>query len=769
MDKQKGFLEESLAQSQGKDVCRALFDGSPDAIFLADPKTGIIVDANQAAARLLGRPIEEIIGLHQTALHPPKREKASQRIFQEHSASDGETVHGGPEAHYALRADGTEVPIEITAKIIKIKGRKVLQGFFRDVSARKKAELALKESELKFKTLTEKSIVGVYLIQGGLFRYINPVMSEVFGYKPEELIDQKGPRDLVHPDDWPVVQESLRRRLDGETKSLNYGFRGVRRDGAVIYAEVFGTRIDYLGQPAVIGTLLDVTERKRAQEALGESEERYRTLVNHAPVGIVVHRAGMMKFVNAKLAEIGGIKDPGALVGKSILEFVHPASRSTAVSRLTELTRASAPLGPAEYQLVAPDGRVLDMEMQSIPITYEGEDCIISIIQDVTSRKLAQQALRESEERYRTLVDNAPVGIVVHCAGIMRFVNSRIAEIVRVGDPGTLVGKNVMEFMHPGSQELAAGRISKAMADGSPLPAAEERLIAADGTVLDVETTSVPLVYRGENCLMAIVQDITPRKIAERELKAAHDQLLEAKARLEERVTERTAQLEELNKELEAFSYSAAHDLKAPLRRINVFSDMLQKEAAPLLKDDTREYLANIHKSVGQMTRLVDGLLSLSTTGRRPLDLETVSLTALLEEAITEVKTENPGRAIEWSFQPLPVVKCDRAMLRQVFINLLGNAAKYSRGSSPARVEVFYSGTQREHVIGVRDNGVGFDMEYAGQLFGVFQRLHHSEDFEGTGIGLSTVKRIITRHGGRVWAEAKAGKGAAFYFSLPGK
>jgi len=769
MDKQKGFLEESLAQSQGKDVCRALFDGSPDAIFLADPKTGIIVDANQAAERLLGRPIEQIIGLHQTALHPPKREKASQRIFKVHSGSDGETIYGGPEEHYALRADGTEVPIEITAKIIKIKGRKVLQGFFRDVSARKRTELALKESELKFKTLTEKSMVGVYLIQGGLFRYVNPVMSEVFGYTSEELIDKKGPRDLVQPEDWPLVEESLRRRLDGDIKSLNYGFRGVRKDGGVIYAEVFGTRIDYLGQPAVIGTILDVTERKQAQEALRESEERYRTLVNHAPVGIVVHRDGIMRFVNAKLAEIGGIPDPRSLVGKSIMEFIHPASRETARARLIALARAGAPLGPSEYQLVAPDGRVLDMEMQSLPVTYEGEDCIISIIHDVTARKLAQQALRESEERYRTLVDNAPVGIVVHAAGAMRFVNSRMAEIVRVSAPASLPGRNVMEFLHPVSQDLAAGRIRKAMADGSPLPAAEERLIAADGAVVDVETTSVPLVYRGEHCLMAIVQDITARKFAERQLKAAHDQLLEAKALLEERVTERTAQLEDLNKELEAFSYSAAHDLKAPLRRINIFSDMLQKEAAPLLKNGTQEYLANIHKSVGQMTRLVDGLLSLSTTGRRPLDLERVSLTALLEEAITEVKTENPCRTIEWGFQPLPVVKCDRAMLRQVFINLLGNAAKYSRGSSPARVEVLYSCTSREHVIGVRDNGVGFDMEYAGKLFGVFQRLHRSEEFEGTGIGLSTVKRIITRHGGRVWAQSEPAKGATFYFSLPCK
>lgn len=892
MDKPKGFLEESLAESQGKDVCRAIFDGSPDAIFLADPKTGLILDANPAAEQLIGRPLKDIIGMHQSALHPPKRDEASRRIFKEHAAGDGVPLPTGPEEHFALRSDGSEVPIEITASVIKIKGRKVLQGFFRDISARRAAQNALKESENKFKTITEKSMMGVYLIQDGLFRYVNPVLADLFGYSTEELVDKKGPRDLVLSEDWPLVEENLRRRVDGEVKSMNYGFRAVNKKGAVFFVEVFGTRIDYKGKPAVIGSIQDVTERKRAQEALRESEERYRTLVNHAPVGIVVHKGGVMRFVNKRMADIGNIKDPDLLVGRRILDFVHPDSRKLAVERLTQLAHAGEPPPPAEHKLVSPDGRVLDMEMNSIPISYQGEDCVMSIIQDITERKRAQDALRESETLYRSLVDNAPfgivlhrageikfvnrkmaelghikdpaalagkqimefihpadretaarwlqllvrdrltlpprqerlvapdgtvfdiemlsilinyegeecvlsilqdvterkraqdelresearyrtlvnhtpMGIVVHAMGTIRFLNGRMAEMIRVGDAAGLLGRSVMDFLHPDYRAMVAERFRLAAGSDKPLPAAEERLLAADGTVVDVEINSVPITYRGERCLLAIVQDISARKRAQEEVNKAQAQLMEANVRLEERVEQRTAQLEELNKELEAFSYSAAHDLKAPLRRINIFSDMLEKEAGTVLKHDTHDYLVNIHKSVQNMTRLVDGLLSLSTTGRRPLELEKTDLSEVLEEALAEVKAENPGREIEWRTQKLPALKCDRSMMRQVLVNLLGNAAKYSRGRQPAVIEVFYTAGPREHVVAVRDNGIGFSMEYADKVFGVFQRLHKSDDYEGTGIGLSTVKRIISRHGGRVWAESEPGKGSTFFFALP--
>jgi len=167
------------------------------------------------------------------------------------------------------------------------------------------------------------------------------------------------------------------------------------------------------------------------------------------------------------------------------------------------------------------------------------------------------------------------------------------------------------------------------------------------------------------------------------------------------------------------------------------------------------------------MTKLVDGLLTLSTTGRKQLSLENTPLSALLNEVISEIKAENPDRNIEWSVQRLPTVKCDALMLKQVFTNLLGNAVKFTLGRSTPKVEITYRKKNNIHIIGVRDNGIGFNMDYYDKIFSVFQRLHKSADFPGTGIGLSIVKRIIARHGGRVWAESSPGQGAVFYFSIP--
>lgn len=642
MEKQKGFLEESLAESQGKEVCRALFDGSPDAIFLADPKTGLIIDANPAAGALLRRPLKEIIGLHQTALHPPKTEAASRRIFRRHSGTDGETVDSRLEEHYALRSDGTEVPIEITAKMIRIRGRKVLQGFFRDVSARKAAEAALRESE-----------------------------------------------------------------------------------------------------------------------------ELYRSLVDNAPMGIILHSSGRIKFVNRKMSDLGGFPGPDRLAGRSIMEFIHPDYRERAARRLQALMTGRAALPPSEIKLVAPSGTVFDMELVSILITYKGEDCVMTIVQDITERKRAEDSLKESEERYRTLVDHARVGIVVQKKGVVKFANREMAGIVRVPDASLLTGRSALEFIHPDSTKAAKAHVTVGMVRHHP--ATEEKLIASDGTVVDAEILTVPINYQGEACTLGIVVDITDRKRTEQALQTAHRKLLDTNVELERRVARRTSQLEEVNKELEAFSYSAAHDLKAPLRRINIFSDLLEKEAGPTLEGANHDYLVNIHKSVTQMTELVNGLLTLSTTARRPLALEAVPLSGLLAEAQAGIRSENPHQQVEWKLGRLPTVNCDPAMIRQVLVNLLDNAVKYSRCAKPSRVEVFCLRLEREHVIGVRDNGVGFRMENADKLFGVFQRLHRSDDFEGTGIGLSIVKRIITRHGGRVWAESEPGKGSVFYFSLPEK
>jgi PAS domain S-box-containing protein len=284
-----------------------------------------------------------------------------------------------------------------------------------------------------------------------------------------------------------------------------------------------------------------------------------------------------------------------------------------------------------------------------------------------------------------------------------------------------------------------------------------------DGSLYHDEHTITPVRARdGEiTHFVAIMLDITARKRAEEELR-------QLSVELELRVRERTAQLEAANRELEAFSYSVSHDLRAPLRHIAGYVNLLNQTAGPALSKESLHCLNNIADSAQRMTRLIDDLLEFSRAARAELRCTQVDLQPLLEEAILQLHDETRGRNILWKRSPLPQVLGDQAMLRQVLINLLSNALKYTRPRDPARIEIGALETDpQETVIFVRDNGVGFDMNYAENLFGAFQRLHLQEDFEGTGIGLANVRRIIARHNGRSWAEGEPNRGATFYFSLP--
>jgi PAS domain S-box-containing protein len=261
------------------------------------------------------------------------------------------------------------------------------------------------------------------------------------------------------------------------------------------------------------------------------------------------------------------------------------------------------------------------------------------------------------------------------------------------------------------------------------------------------------------------VRDRTAQIFAER--KHAEQAILEVNAQLEQRVRARTAELEAANKELESFSYSVSHDLRAPLRHVQGYAEMLATAAAGQLSDKAQRYLQTISDASAEMGHLIDDLLAFSRMGRVEMSKSSVSLDQLVQETIRDLKITTQGRNIAWDVAPLPQVTGDPSMLKQVFVNLIGNAVKYTRKRDLAEIQIGYAGEEEgQAVFFVRDNGAGFDMKYVHKLFGVFQRLHRADEFEGTGIGLAIVRRTVARHGGRTWAEGKVDEGAAFYFTL---
>ncbi len=384
----------------------------------------------------------------------------------------------------------------------------------------------------------------------------------------------------------------------------------------------------------------------------------------------------------------------------------------------------------------------------------DGSGRPISILQsnrDVTRRK-------QEEEKFRNLLESAPDAmVIVNNKGQIELVNAQTEKLFGY-DRAELLGQPVEILVPQRFQGPHVGhRQEYVQSPHARLIGAKLELYGRrkDGTEFPVEISLSPLQTGGVTLVSSAIRNVTNRRQAEEHIRELNSQL-----------NDKLAELSSVNKELEAFSYSVSHDLRAPLRHIDGFARILKEEHATEISAEGLRYLDRVLQAANHMGHLVDDLLNLARIGRREIVRQAVDPDGMVRQAIADLSPETPERSIEWRIEPLPEVDCDSGLLKLVFSNLLSNAVKFTRYRRHAVIEVGTREANGALAFFVRDNGVGFDPKYADKLFGVFQRLHRQEDFEGTGIGLATVQRIVHRHRGAIWAESEPDKGATFFFTL---
>jgi PAS domain S-box-containing protein len=747
-------------------------------------RDGRIARWNPAAAEIFGFTEEEAVGQHWTLIVPEEvwgqldgvweglfSQSGGGRSTNLNRHKSGRTLHCEWFNTPLVAADGTAMGV--ASLVMDVTERNLVQeelarhrDHLQELVQARTAELQVSEARL-----IEAQRVG--RLGNWEWDVVPDAISaseefyRLFEVEPEQIARYQQFVECLHPDDRERVATEVNEALQ-QKRTYDTDYRVRLRDGRWRDIHARGELFtDADGKPVrLAGTCLDITERKQAEAAVRESEARYRaTLYSIGDAVIATDAESRVIGMNPVAEHLTGWLE-GEAQGKPLSEvfrIVNEETRAAVESPVTRVLREGQVVGLANHTLlVAKDGAERPIADSGAPIRDEkGETTgVVLVFRDQTEERRAGDALRRSEAILRAVIEGT-TNLVCVKDQQGRIIIANSAMLRFIGKPESeIIGKSDLELVADAQQ---AAKILE-----------NDRCIMATGDSQTVEETGVGAAGRWDYLftkspyhnldgqvigVIGIGTDITERRRAEDEVRRLNTEL-------EQRVRDRTAQLEESNKELEAFSYSVSHDLRAPLRAIDGFTRILADDYASHLDAEGKRLCAVVRENTKSMGQLIDDLLAFSRLGRAQMSLSGIDMGTMASSVFYELTTPESRARIDFQVGALPPAVADPTLMRQVWINLLSNAIKFSSKRERAVITVSAGQQPGECVYAVQDNGAGFDMQYVGKVFGVFQRLHSSKEFEGTGVGLALVQRVIRRHGGRVWAEGEPNKGATFYFVL---
>ena len=637
----------------------------------------------------------------------------------------------------------------------------------------------LKEREVQMQTIFTSAPDAVIAIdRAGVVVRWNPAAAQIFGWEPEETIGQFLYRFIVPERYRERHTNGIRNFVD--TREGNFVNRTVElpalcKDGREIEIEMTISTAKVNGEHLFISFLRDITRRKKAEEEvrllnatleqrvlerteqLNLSEAKYRSLFENNPMPLWVLDMETLMFIDVNesaLSHYGYSREE--FLGMSSVDLRPEEERSRYIN-LTRKPEGTENMGVWKHR--RKDGSIIYAEVRAHEILFEGRNARLILSNDVTEKTRALKELQRSEARFRRIFDSKMTGFLFWDEqGRITEANDLFLEMVGYSRDDLKEGRMHLNGMTPPEYlDADAQALGQIRLHGVCDPF-EKEYIRKDGTRIPVMIGAANIDDSPSVSGVTCVMDISQRKKMEEEI-------LGLNRSLEARIAQRTLALEEVNKELESFSYSVSHDLRAPLRAIHGYSGMLHEDFRDKLDGEGERLLKNIKFNAKRMGQLVDDLLAFSRMGKRALTAAETNLTRIVEDVLQDLRPEEKSCA-KITVRPLGTARADGTLLRQAFQNLISNALKYSSKHDRPEVEIGMYEIDGVPTYFVRDNGAGFDMAYYNKLFGVFQRLHGEDEFEGTGVGLAIVQRIIHRHGGKIWAEGKVGEGAVFYFTL---